>query len=206
MNKKSHMIVSIGAGFFAIALVLTSLFACDLMTSIFGRTPDGGAGADFDATQYYTKTEVDDLISSLSYTKTEIDTQIDGLNEDISDMLVWANNSWQSPSDVGWAGRTTSGFTAPEDATGALVEVFINNNSGEDKTFYVCFSPNSEASGLVLQTTAHDGDFETFVGYSYIGSDSRTIYGWHDSDSGHAGAATDLTSVAFKMRPLLWIR
>ena len=58
---------------------------------------NGGAGADFDATQYYTKTEVDGNF----YSKTEIDAVI----SDVSPLSGDGDPQWLS-STAGYANKT----------------------------------------------------------------------------------------------------
>lgn len=160
----------------------------------------GGAGADFDETLYYTKTDVDALISEL-YTKTEVDAAVEAVRP------VVGTASEKTLPDVGWAGRT-GGFTVPEGATSVLVKVIAaNSNTTVVKgIFYMVFSETGSAGTLIGEISIPPGTRTTYLGWAAVGSGATTMYGWHDSDSGHGGSAADLTDVTIRIQPVLWLK
>ena len=142
---------------------------------------NGGAGADFDATQYYTKTEVDGNF----YSKTEIDAEI----SDVSPLSGDGDPQWLS-STAGYANKT-AGWDVPEGAGSVLVKARIMAPIGSDVTIYID-SAESGAQGWYL--TSGTGN-EILMIFSVAGKDH--VYAWTDNSPG-----SDNVEVA----PFIWLR
>ncbi len=176
-----------------VGFVMGSVVACD---SLFG-SDDGGGGADFDSSLYYTKTEVDSQFDAV-YLKTESDALIaDVFRADVS--------AGQQITAVDWAGRTSSGFSVPTGATGVLVNIIVNNNSGSPKTLYIQFSSSDAGGDFILQGTVLDTGYTSFFGYATVPTNATVMYGWHDYSGGHSGTSSDLTNVAITVKPVVWL-
>ncbi len=76
---------------------------------------DGGSGADFDASLYYTKTEVDSLITT---------------TDDRIPAVIAAGTSGTTVTGTTYAAGDE--VTVPSDAIAALVEIQVINNTGGD--------------------------------------------------------------------------
>lgn len=155
-----------------------------------GGGDEGGAGADFDATQYYTKTEVDGLVTG-----------------------VVTNSSATADTITGndFAGRTSTGWAAPAGAKAAIMELSItNSDSGSaDLTTYIEVSVSDEtaASMGTSMTVPADGTYYSKIFYVPV-SGGKTIVAYHPYSSGHFGI-TDLTTIdnfEISVKPVAWLK
>jgi len=180
MSKKhSFYLAGWVLGGVLIGLLFANVLACEL-----DPDNDGGAGADFDASLYYTKAEVDALITTVVQ-----DTGLD------AQLLAGAE----------WAERTPVGFSCPSDAKAVLVEIIGTNSSATDKSFYIQFSPDNTGALIVGQFTLDaNANYTSVFGYTTISPGSTTLYAWHDIV--HSGAATDWTGVDISVRPVVWFK
>ena len=178
-KRRGFQLAGYVVGVVLVGLLLANFLACEPPVG-----PDGGAGADFDATLYYTKTEVDALVA---------------------DVVRDTGETGQLLAGVDWDGRTPVGFTPPSDATGALVEIVATNGSATDKTYYIQFSSDDTGGSIVAQFTLIAGaGYTSFTGYAVVPAGSGTMYAWHDTI--HSGAAADITSVDISVRPVVWLK
>jgi len=139
----------------------------------------GGEGADFDASSYYTKSEVDAMLPE------------------------WETASPQELTGAGWSGRTATGFTVPSGSTMAMVEII--GSSGTEYQLYIQFSATDSGSDIVSQfNLPGDGNYYSHIGMVSIPSGTSTLYGWHDTV--HSGAAASISSGAVSIRPIVWFR
>jgi len=157
--------------------------------------PGGGQGAEFDATQYYTRTEVDAIVTDA------IQQAIDAV-QPLGDA-----SEGQALTDVDWTGRTLDGFAVPEGARYVLVEMTGTNDSGSAQTFYMVVCGNETDGQLVGQfTLPTGGSYNQYLGLAGIPEGTTRIYGWHNASGGYEFPATDLTDVEILVRPLLWFK
>jgi hypothetical protein len=164
-----------------VGIVTGSVVACD---SLFGSDDaDGGAGADFDGSLYYTKTDTDTLLNNVIRSGTE---------------------SAQTLAGVDWAGKTPVGFAVPDGVSGAMVEVVVGNGSATDAMLYIQFSGDATGADLVVQAKVGAGLYNSFLGYTRVPAGSSTLYGWHDTI--HSEAVGSLTGIDVSVRPVLWFR
>ncbi len=176
-NKKTFsmgitaLLCLLSASVTAIALVLV------LSCSEPGAS--GGEGADFDASSYYTKSEVDAMLPE------------------------WDSAAPQNLTGAGWTGRTSAGFTVPSGSTMAMVEII--GTSGTEYQLYIQFSATDSGSDIVSQfSLPGDGNYYSHIGMVSIPSETSTLYGWHDTV--HSGAAGDISSANVSIRPIVWFK
>lgn len=150
----------------------------------------GGAGADFDETMYYTKTQTDD---KLQY-KVNFEP---------------ANGSKTTITSTGFANGAS--FTVPSGFTwvrGLFVEVYLRNQSSSTKIIsLVLTSTNSPGSGgayiVTLPAGAHSKQFVFFPPSSATAG--STVVLWQDPAQAYGEASTDLTNVTIEVTPNHWI-
>jgi len=122
MNKKKYLLPVI------LLIMGLALSYCD--SSDDGGS--GGGGADFDATLYYLKTDLDGgALNTLYYTETETDSLLGNKTDytEFSDSIKVlagssSNYSGNTLTDTGWDNAGT-GWTAPTDATQLLVSIRV---------------------------------------------------------------------------------
>ncbi len=180
-----------------IGLLLTNVLACEMNLD---DDPNGGAGADFDESLYYTKTEIDSLFSAYS---TAI--EVNGLVEEVVQNAT--TEATQSITVVGWAGKT-DGWSSPEGATSALFKIVLSGGTVDpNKALYITVSAtNTGSPSIISQFSVEDtGGFTSFFGYATFPAGSD-VYAWHDSDTGHAGAVTNLSGISVTVQPVVWFK
>ncbi|HOO72197.1 MAG TPA: hypothetical protein PK926_10585 [Spirochaetota bacterium] len=164
------------------------LFIITLTLTNCSDSSSGGSGADFDPSQYYTQTEVDALIDGVV------------ANEDADGQNITAND---------WAGRTATGWDAPDGAKGAIMELLITNASASDITTYIEVSA-SDTTGAAMgtsMTAPNDGVYYSKIFYVPV-TGGATIVAYHPYSSGHSGI-TDLSSLAgytITVTPVAWFQ
>lgn len=184
MNTKKKSVWTVLTG---VLLCLAAGAGFLLLTSC----ENGGAGADFDATQYYTKTEIDDSF----YTKTEIDgsfyssTEVDAEISDVSPLTGDGDPQWLS-STAGYANKT-AGWDVPEGAGSVLVKARIMAPIGSNLTIYI----DSSESGAQGWNLTNGTGSEILMLFSVAGKDH--VYAWTDNSPG-----SDNVEVA----PFIWLR
>lgn len=184
MNTKKKSVWKVPA---AVLLCLAAGAGFLLLTSC----ENGGAGADFDATQYYTKTEIDDSF----YTKTEIDgsfyssSEVDAEISDVSPLSGAGDPQWLN-NTAGYTNKT-SGWDVPEGAGAVLIKARIMAPIGSNLTIYID-SAESAAQGWYL--TNGTGS-EILMLFSVTGEDH--VYAWTDN-------SPDFENV--EVAPFIWLR
>lgn len=168
------------------------LFACDPAN---GGDNGGGQGADFDASLYYTKTEID----ARFYEKSVVDAK---LSETVRIETVTAKEL----TGVGWTGRT-DGFTVPAGYKAAVMEIKgYKDSSGDPKNLSLTFGGTSSSSSMVVFdfTVFNDDSYYTHLVFIEIPEGTATLYAWHNTANG--GASADLDGVTVNVRPVAWFK
>lgn len=175
--------------------VLAALVLAAAVVFLISCDPDGGgAGADFDAALYYTKTEIDAMIDSAVQEAVDAAEPVD----DTSTAL--------SLTGVDWAGRTGN-FAVPSGGVErVLVEVIASNGSVDEKICYITFGSSETNGQVIAQFTlpGSDAGYKQFLGIATVPAGATVMYGWHETV--HAGAAADLTGVSISIKPKLWLK
>ena len=157
--------------------------------------PGGGEGAEFDETQYYTKTEIDAIV-------TDAIQQAIGAVQPLGDA-----SEDQALTDVDWAGRTPDGFAVPEGARYVLISMVGTNDSVSAKTFYIVVSSTETDGELIGQFTLPiGGSYNQCLGLARLPEGAVKIYAWHNASGGYEFAAQDLTDAEISVRPVLWFK
>ena len=142
----------------------------------------GGEGADFDASLYYTKAEIDDNF----YDKTATDSAI----ADVAPLSGPGNPQWLS-NTTGWANRTT-GWAVPEGANSVLVNVRIMAPLSNNITVYF---GSAEAASNSWDLIAGTGNT---ILMCFNVSAKETVYAWTEVNS----PGVDNVELA----PVIWLR
>ena len=178
MTKKSLVIILSLA-----AILLFSLTSCNT------DGDDGGQGADFDATQYYTKTEVDGLIASA------VTQAVDQATPDSYTIApVAADGPPKAIDATGWDNRVGP-WTVPTGANFGSFKIEIGSTSIGSAT-YVYIGANNvdqyETYLLEYDNMIIDLILPTFG--------SSSIYAWTDD------SAVAPTSNEYTVTSLFWIK
>ena len=176
---------------FSLCAVIVCVAAFSVMSCDSGSSSDGGAGADFDASQYYTKTEVDGLISSVIDNSTDVHDSITGND---------------------FAGGTATGWSSPAGAKGAIMELSVYNNTASLLISYieVSSSDGTNANMGTSITVPNDGSYYSKIFYVPVAGDT-TIVAYHPYSSGHSGitdlsALTSGTYYEIQVKPVAWFK
>ncbi len=159
------------------------LVQCD---SSLGGSDSGGAGADFDAHLYYTKSEIETKLAALE--------QVRVVTEPVANNYV---------TGLGYANGTDS-YNAPSGFSGAIYQVTVMNNSGVAKTIEVHFSADNTAGNGTYWSTKISLDHGTLYqlcGVTKLYAGLTGVKGWLGSGS----SAWD-TNMSVMITPLYWLK
>jgi len=173
-----------------------SIISCDSGSD--SGTTSGGAGADFDASLYYTKTDLDSgQLDTRYYTETEIDSafytssEVDALVPVTSPQTRFIDgyDSFGSSVSIGWDTRTDdqtggtlspyAGWLIPSDARYCLFQVEFNNcQKSNTNDVNLCFSTDGvSASTFYLSNELFPDSTYTLV--VYVGAhQGQTMYAY----------------------------
>ena len=146
----------------------------------------GGSGADFDSSQYYTKTEVDAKIAA---------TQPQASTETVASNLV---------SGTGYS-NGTSVFTVPSGFSGVIYQIVAQNNDTMlPKTINVHVSAdNASGSGngqnWSTKFTIPANTTSQVAGVTRLYAGSTGVRGWLD-------ASSDWGTLTVKIFPIYWLK
>ena len=184
-------------------LGLSLIMAASLLMVFAACDPNnGGEGADFDDTLYYTKTDVDSMISAL---ETEIDQAVSEAVDAVEPVDGTADAI--ALAGIDWVGRTPVGFNVPGDGVErVIVEITGYNGTGSGEQFYICFGSSETNSETMAQFyLPADGGYHSFLGLVTIPDGATTMYGWHDTSPASAYDG-DYTGFSIYVRPKLWLK
>jgi len=149
-----------------------------------GGDDGGGAGAEFDETLYYTKTEIDEMFD-LVYTKTEVNAMI-------------PDTSGGEPQNIPGGGTgfdyRTDGWSVPDGASSAIFVVQPAGNA-LDETGNIAVTIGTGATTSDTISFLDGTHYQTGI-VSVVGMD--TIYAWADTD---AGVGNEI-----KVYPVIWFK
>lgn len=175
-----------------IGVVLLSLaLSCNLPED--GVTDNGGSGADFDESLYYSKTEIDSMLTSF-YTKTETDDLVS------SDFETGPTDTQTSTAET-WTNKT-SGWIVPSDASYMLVRITKNgdgNTSQDDISITISTDLTVTTNNTYYCRQDAYQDSETLLMLIPVIGNS-TVYGWYNEPS----SINRVNDIIFT--PLLWIK
>ena len=103
----------------------------------------GGSGADFDATQYYTRNETDTKIGAAR-------------------VLFYANETAKTINTVGYAGGAS--WANASGCMGMILQVEVTNSSGTDKYLQFAYGDSASGGGNPLSFTILNGETKKFPG------------------------------------------
>lgn len=171
-----------------LSLIIALLLSLTLSNCKSSSDDSGGAGAEFDASQYYTKTEVDEKLS----------TVITGTSA--TGQTITGNDS---------AGGTATGWTVPTGTTSALFSITISNYSGATLCTYI--GVGETYSGAIISTSTcvpNDGNYYATTFWAPVTAGTN-VKAFHDYSSGHSGV-TDLSSLSsnfeISVKPVTWLK
>ena len=207
MNKKKYLLP-------VILLIMGLAFSyCD---SGDDGGSGGGAGADFDATLYYTKADLDGgALNTLYYTETETDSLLGDKTDNtdfIDSIKILTGGSGSSVlSNIGWANRDTTGWTPPTDATQVLVKITVCQDQADSGDIVVGFGTTESGSqvSIAAPLSGYDGQTGTTIigciDLSIIGAATdppTTFYPYLiQCDRNYSGSTPYVL-----VNPLLWIK
>jgi hypothetical protein len=143
----------------------------------------GGTGADFDATLYYTKTEVDGLVDGV----------FQGFPQD----------SYQPLTGVDFAGRAATGWVVPAGVTAGFFEVNVYASGAASGPVNIIISTATNSDAPDTGFTPSTGCYSTALFMAPSLTAGSTVYAWHTT--GHSGAP-NLTNLQVAVRCRGWIR
>ncbi len=189
-SMEKWIVVSLVAGFVlgAATMVLVTS-SCNLGGDSGGTDGTGGSGADFDASLYYTKTEVDDKL-----------------------FKIVENETQSTPKPVtGNSYDTGTSFTVPDtNVKGVLlqVEYFTEStyNPPADKTIYLrCGKDTTAGEVFASFGLSTGGAYISVLGYRLL-NNASTIKIWHDPTLPKAISSIPPQDVIINVKPVLWFR
>lgn len=151
--------------------LLVVIGSCTTGGIIGGDNNSGGEGADFDASLYYTKTEVDTMIANVSPLSGAGDPQ-------------WLSNS------LGWSNRTT-GWAVPEGANMVLIKVRIMTPLSDGITINAEETDTTPDSWSLISGTGNS----ILMYFNVSGKDN--IYAWADVNAPGGGGNVELSPIAW---------
>ena len=181
MTKKSSVII--------LSLAIILIFS---LTSCETGGDDGGQGADFDETQYYTKTEVDALIA---------DAITQAVDDATPDSYTIAPVAADGPgkaiqSDGDWGGAGVAGpWTVPSGANFGVFKIEIGSTTTASPTYVYIGANNTDQCEDYLLLDDNMVIDVTLPSYS-----AASIYAWTDDP------ACTTTTNEYVVTCLYWIK
>jgi hypothetical protein len=155
----------------SLAIVFSILSGIILLINCGGGGSSGGSGADFDATKYYTKTEVDDMVKDI---RDALPT-VKNASLSVSSNLVLANNSYANGAYIG-----TSDQAVPLGVIGALYRVTQMGSATHtgNQTIYVGNGTSTE----IIIIAPLDSSQTIYIYVPYDNMKTGTIRWWLTGD------------------------
>ncbi len=155
MTKKGSIIILSLA-----AILLFSLTSCNT------DGDDGGQGADFDATQYYTKTQVDGLIASA------VTQAVDQATPDQYTITpIAADGPAKTLSGVGWDYKTGA-WTVPDGANFGIFNIEVSGAAPDGSIFIGSSELQCEEYPITASNVIFDATMPT--------AGESSLYVWSD--------------------------
>lgn len=160
-------------------IVSLSLFACS-------KDDNGGQGAEFDSSLYYTKTEIDQRINQLVSLHVNSNVQPDV----------------QELAGSGWDKRTVTGWTPPSlKASYVLLRITVSNATGSTQRLTLNFSTSKDAvgdSGFDQNVPVTVNQYQKVTYYHFMSvpavESGQVFYAWYDDAQDNAIAAGNFPS------------
>lgn len=154
-----------------------------LVTNSCSSSGDGGSGADFDSSQYYTKTEVETIVNNI----------FQGMK----------NDAYQQLTGVDFSGKATTGWTVPAGCNAGFFEVNVGASSFTGGAINIIVSSASTTDAPDIQFTPASTGYSTALFIAPQLTAGSTVYAWHTTLHGGASA---LTGADVGIRCRGWIR
>jgi len=155
-----------------------------LVTNSCDSGGDGGSGADFDSTLYYTKTEVNNLL--------------DGVFTGLS------NDAYQTITGVDFAGRASTPWTVPAGCTAGLFEVNAGATSYSSGPLNIIVSAATTDAVPDIQFTPASAGYSTALFVVPALTPNTQVYAWHTTN--HSGSANVSAGITVAVRCRGWLR
>ena len=157
---------------------------------------DGGQGADFDESLYYTKTEIDQTINQLV---------VEHMNSNVQPDI-------QEMTGSGWDKRTVTGWQPSTKAAYVMLRILVSNTTGSTQRLPICFATAEDGMGDYCfdQNVPETVNQYQYVTYQYLMgipsvTEDQTFYAWYDDSQDDAVAAGSFPS-GFSVKVLpIWI-
>lgn len=167
---------------YTLIISIMAVFAVSGCSGDSSSNSSGGAGADFDATQYYTKTEIDSML---------LDVVQSG-----------GGGGPLTASNVGYDNGLT--LTVPAGATGALVKITGYNTSGSAQVIGISAGYAATGGGVVFHGKLNT-DYDMVMGYVSFGAGTTDFRIWYNTGLGGA-EYFNFTQCTLYVEPVAWFK
>ena len=154
-----------------ISMLILGLLACSAESE-----DNGGQGADFDSSMYYTKAEIDENINEL------VGIAFENSRPDEQDL-----------AGSGWDNRTVTGWEVPARASYVLLRITVSNSSGATQRLPLRFATAVDAlgdGGFDQNVPVTVNEYQQVTYYHFMtmsgGGDGEMAYAWYDETMNEA--------------------
>ncbi len=199
--------------FFLMGLFLTAAIAVGCSGGS-DKNDSGGAGADFDASLYYTKSALDGgALNNLYYTQTAADALLANKQDTATNkvMGMTGNPIMLTQANVGRANYNTTGWTVPAGAQSVLVKVTVAQNtpSAQPGDVSVRFRTvnSSDSHDPIVSARLSAIDFHTgttivgFFDLGFVPAGDTVIHAYIETCTRTYGTDMDV-----RVSPIMWLR